>query len=351
MGMPMTGSDAAKAIAVYNSVKNDPKFAGADPGAIAIEADRRAAVVKGTILSPETIHNNALMMVAGKMAPPAEGRTGASDTLAEAYRIDPNFDPSAFARQQQAKLAITTGGSLFQPISSMNVTMGHAEHFLDLATQLGNYGGGNWANTIPNKLASGSGQGRLVNNLKQTAFAMAEEANRIYAGNAGTETAIDEWKKAFPVDGSLAEQAGAVQNLAQLMGDKFDTLTYQANHDAGNNGPTIQLLTPKAAATYQRLISMDIPGAKTAGGETTGTTGGDVGRTIGGIVGAVGGPITSSVGSAVGGAIGRAAQAIQPADQADTAGGAVARGIKSLLPGNANAPTHPALPPGFRVLQ
>jgi hypothetical protein len=212
------------------------------------------------------METNAQAIANYQMAP-IEGnglqREGGSETMAEVMRLNPDYKAPLYAGIKAAQQSIMPGGSLYQPIQSMNVTMGHAAHFLDLATQLGNFSRGSWANIVPNTFASGTGGGRIVNNLKQTAFAMAEEGNRIYAGNAGTETAIDEWKKTFPVNGSLAEQAGAVQNLAQLMKDKFDTMTYQTNQALSYKGQqsSVDLLTPQAAQTLTKLTTMAIPGS------------------------------------------------------------------------------------------
>jgi hypothetical protein len=118
-----------------------------------------------------------------------------------------------------------------------------------------------------NQIAANFGQYPVINEIKQTVHAMAEEGNKIYAGNAGTETEIKQWEDTFPLNGSPAEQAGAIKNFTRLMGAKFTTMTAQINAAAGLPGKApIELLTPEAKATYLRILAPPKDGAMPAGG-------------------------------------------------------------------------------------
>lgn len=260
LGQPQAGSEAAGRLAIAQDVATDPAFKYVSVGAKAAEVERRFAVASAKMASPEDRHVIAAG-VANYQISPLDGRArmaaGGPETMAAVMALNPKYSETNYDAIKETQKAIAPGGSLAVPVSAMNTSMGHAAHFLDLANQLGNNSGGEWGNIIPNQLAQRSGSGGIVRSMQQTAFAMAEEGNRIYAGNAGTESAIDNWYKSFPVNGSLAEQVSSVKNFAQLMGDKFDTMTGMVNKTFSNSGiPPVELLLPKAKDTYDRLISM-----------------------------------------------------------------------------------------------
>lgn len=166
-------------------------------------------------------------------------------------QYNPNFDATLYPSRLEAQKAIAPGGSLFTSISAMNTSMGHVDHLTGLYDELGNSAGGKAVNTPLNLLAAATGHYPVINEIKQSVIAMAEEGNRIYAGNAGTQSAIDKWEETFPLNGSIAEQKGALQNFTQLMGAKFETLAAQVNAAAGYPGKApVELLTPAAKATY-----------------------------------------------------------------------------------------------------
>lgn len=263
LGIPAPGSDAAIRLALASDVDADPKYKGSTVGQKAAEVENRLAVAKGTIGSQEDQDSLAQQIAHYDLSPlDAKARMGAGGpgVMAKVNKINPKYNEANYAAVVEAKKAITPGGSLFVPISAMETSLDHASHFFELAKEIGNNNGGNWLNIIPNKLASSTGSAPLVNALQQTAFAMAEEGNRIYAGNAGTEGAINNWVKSFPVNGSLADQAAAVKNFAQLMGGKFDTLAYHLDKTFKDSGiPSVELLSPKSLATFKRLSNMKLP--------------------------------------------------------------------------------------------
>ena len=275
LGLPEPGSEAANRFAIAQDVSADPSFKYASTGQKAAEVERRVAVATAKIASPADQDAMADAIANYKLSPldaRARMMAGGPDTMGKVLAKNPNFNETNYDAIKETQKAIAPGGTLAVPISAMNTSMGHADHFLDIAQQLGNYSGGNWANIIPNKLASNTGNAPLVNALNQTAFAMAEEGNKIYAGNAGTESAINNWYKSFPVNGSLADQVAAVKNFAQLMGDKFDTMQSMVNKTFTDSGlPPVQLLTPKARTTYDRLVSMGPDGKPQTGAQSAGT--------------------------------------------------------------------------------
>ena len=183
------------------------------------------------------------------------------------HEYNPKFDATLYPVRLEAQKAIAPGGSLFTAVSAMNTSMGHIDHLGSLYAELGNLGGGTLVNAPLNLIAANTGHYPVINAIKQTVDAMATEGNRIYSGNAGTESEIDSWKKTFPLNGSLADQQRALQNFAQLMGAKFETLATQVNAAAGypGRGP-IELLTPKAKATYQRQTTQAQPTGAVVGG-------------------------------------------------------------------------------------
>ncbi len=259
-GRSPMGSDDDLKYSIRSSLDTDPLWANASDNEKNIETAKQFQVISGKLGAPEDLDAMADAIAHYKL-PVLTARAammeGGPKLVASVLKKNPDFNDTIYDTVKETQKSIVPGGNNYLPIQAMETSLGHADHFLKIAQQLGNSQGGNWVNIFPNKIAKNTGQYPLVNALEMTAYAMAEEGNRIYAGNAGTQDAINHWYSTFPRDGSLADQVGAMKNFAQLMGDKFATAEYNVNKVLSQAGlPKAELLSPRGQAIYDRLINM-----------------------------------------------------------------------------------------------
>jgi hypothetical protein len=259
-GRSPMGSDEDLKYSIRSSLDTDPLWANASDNEKNIETAKQFQVISGKLGAPEDLDAMADAIAHYKL-PVLTARAammeGGPKLVASVLKKNPDFNDTIYDTVKETQKSIVPGGNNYLPIQAMETSLGHADHFLKIAQQLGNSQGGNWVNIFPNKIAKNTGQYPLVNALQMTAYAMAEEGNRIYAGNAGTQDAINHWYEAFPLNGSLADQVAAMKNFAQLMGDKFATAEYNVNKVLSQAGlPKAELLSPRGQEIYDRLINM-----------------------------------------------------------------------------------------------
>lgn len=267
--VPAPATAATSPAAAGTPIAYVPKEPGLDHGAPA--GGYNEAFLAG---KPEAFANQVRALNEGRQEPPGprsltEAKSPEFALNAALNVYNPGFDATLYPARLEARKAIATGGSLSVPLMSMNGAMGHIDHLGDLYDQLGNSGGGvplaSLVRMPINTLAATSGRYPVIGQIKQTVEALATEGNRVYAGNAGTENEIAAWKDSFPLNGSITDQKAALQNFAQLLGSKFDAMSWSVNRDLGYPGrPGIELMSPKAKAVYQKWSAPapeDQPGA------------------------------------------------------------------------------------------
>ena len=226
-------------------------------------------------------------------------------------QVDPDVDATTWASRVATRRAFTSG-TQGNVINSVNTAMDHAGHLLDQFEKLGNWSLGESVNQPANYLMRKFGQGAAVRTAEGTIDALAAEARKIYAGaGGGSLSELNEWKKSFPINGSISEQRGALENFVELLDGKLHALSTQYNRGMGTSLEPFQMLDEKPRALYKKLLDRE-PSDST--GYQTGNA--QRGAMIGGVMG---GPIGAAAGSSIGGAIdaGKALttpRAIAPAD-------------------------------------
>lgn len=194
------------------------------------------------------------------LEPPPPPRVAASqygqNIMAMVRAVEPDFDATTWAGRVATRKAFSPDGAAGKAVAAANTAMGHAAHLMDQFDQLGNWSLGEVVNQPANYIMGKIGQGAVVKATAGTIDALASEARKVYAGAGGGSTSeLNEWKHNFPINGSPTEQHAAMQNFVELLDGKLQSLASQYNKTMGTSKEPYQMLDPKPAETYQRLLN------------------------------------------------------------------------------------------------
>lgn len=255
MGLPRIGSEDDIRSAIAQQVANDPASANLAAGDQAALIEQKLATSTGKMASPDAIHSNAAAIARYDMEP-IQGRAltqgGGAEIMNEVTKLNPDYNAPKYFAKKAAEAAITTGGSLAPQLASMDASMGHVDQVGKLYEKLGNYPAGfSVLNAPMNKVLQLAGAQPIANQIQQSIRALATEGNRVFAGNAGTQSEIDDWIKTFPFNSPINVQMGALSNFVDLVGEKFNSIAGRAAVDLGKDAGT-DLMLPKSRAIYNK---------------------------------------------------------------------------------------------------
>ncbi len=172
-------------------------------------------------------------------------------------QVEPNFDATTWASRLATRKGFTEGKEA-SAINAANTTMNHAGHLMAQFEELGNWSLGESVNGPANALMKKFGQGGTVRATEGTIQALASEARKVYAGvSGGSVSELNEWVKAFPVNGSKDEQRKAMENFVELLDGKLESLATQYNRGMGTSIQPFQMLDPKPAAVFRALLNRE----------------------------------------------------------------------------------------------
>ena len=162
-------------------------------------------------------------------------------------------------------------------VTALNTAIGHMGDLKKAMDGLQNADVQLW-NKIKNVGLTQAGDPRVVKFLT-AANAVEGEVAKVFAGKAGTDTEINEWKTALSQSQSPAQLKAAVQTMAHLLSSRIATLNWQAEQNVGTKIP---LLSPRARTTLQ-TIGIDPDEFENATETQHTTTAGDIKEGDGGI--------------------------------------------------------------------
>lgn len=195
-------------------------------------------------------------MVEGRTAPPssfAASKPYWQAMLAAANKYDPTFDQATWASRVATRKDFTAGKAAMA-VTAMNTALGHADRLSEKLEALNNFGSvGTPLNTPLNAIGSAFGDDRQTR-AKEVIDALASEARKVFAGTGGGNlTELLEWQKNFPLNGSPAQQKGAIQEFVGLLDSRLAALSDQYNRGMGRTAEPLMLLEPKARAIFEKL--------------------------------------------------------------------------------------------------
>lgn len=227
--------DFGNANAIFNSgITGDAVLQAVDPGT--------AATIKS--------------MLDGRMQPPGQMALRSPRVLQLinlANQVDPNFDATTWARRYSTAQEFAKGKS-YQTLNALNTVAGHLDTLDNAIGALDN------VNTLPglvNPIKNLIEQ-KALGHTEQTNYAtvlqtVAPELERAYRGAGGDAGSLEKWRDALSGNNGIDQQRGAVRTLAGLLQSKIDALGHSYSEGMGKSSNGFDLLSPKAAAVFQRL--------------------------------------------------------------------------------------------------
>jgi hypothetical protein len=169
-----------------------------------------------------------------------------------AAEVDPTLDEASSKARMATRVDFTAGPEA-RNITALNTALGHAGVVDEAFTALGNGSVPLW-NWGVNAAHSAVGSDQM-SNAQLAVNALAAEARKVFAGagGGGGLTELENWEKSFPLNGSAAQQKGALNQFVNLLDSRLQALGDQYNRGMGVSGNPMSFLEPHAQAVMQRL--------------------------------------------------------------------------------------------------
>lgn len=205
-------------------------------------------------------------VASGNLAPPT-GAALRSPYWQQVIQHVVNYDPS-FAQQDygtRAKMrGSLAGGTFGNTVNSINTALQHGSEVAADAQALGNFGG----MATPLNVLRNAGRGLfgsdLPTNFKTDVGHYGDEMTKVFANGAGSAGERMAAANAVPLNGSPAQQAGALQHNTILLKGKLDAMNDEYQRAMGKTNSVFDLLSPEARKTYQTLLANGgVPGGPT----------------------------------------------------------------------------------------
>ena len=187
---------------------------------------------------------------------------------------DPTFDSVNYQARQQTRKDFTSGKSA-QSINALNTVMGHLGELDQAGANLKNSGFPllTWgANEIGSRLPpqyTNDLKGRL-NQFQITKNAVVDELERAYRGSGGSQAGIEGWKTTISNTDSYESLHKAIQQALKLLNSKVEALGETYNQGMGTSKNGIELLSPHAQDTFNRLSGNGPQASNSSGGKIGG---------------------------------------------------------------------------------
>lgn len=193
----------------------------------------------------------------GRMAMPAKPTPLQQQLIAAAGQYDPTFDATDFNKRSGTAKDFASGQSA-KAITSINTATAHLSSLSDQMDALHN-GDIPLVNSISNWIKTNTGQSAPTT-ATETRDAVANELRKVFAttGGGGLEE-LKDWQSHFPINGSPTQQKDAIRQAVDLMQPRMESLAHQWNVGMGTNHQGLDLLSPSARDSWQKLTGAASP--------------------------------------------------------------------------------------------
>lgn len=196
--------------------------------------------------------------IANYELPPGSGRGGigspeVQQILGLAKQYDPTFDAKNYQAVQKARTEMGNPDSQFnKTVTALNTAIDHIAGLAGSAQALDNSSlpAENW---MVNKYRDWTGDARPVQFNQNATIGADEIVKAIAGGNGGGEGDRRNMEGMFNVNGSPAQQQGAISKAVQLLGSKLDELNETYGRAASSHGDVTSLLSPSARQSWTAL--------------------------------------------------------------------------------------------------
>lgn len=195
--------------------------------------------------------------------PPGSQRGGlgspeVQQLLALAKQYDPNFSASDYAVRQATRTDFAKG-KYSQTVNALNTAIDHANLLATDGKALNNTSLPilNW---IKNTASSAVGDPRQTN-FNQVARYLGGEVTKATTGGQGGEQDRQDATGDYQLNGSPAQQNGALAQTVGLLKSKLDELNATYQKGMGPQHNAMELLSPSARKSWATLSQMVVPPA------------------------------------------------------------------------------------------
>lgn len=173
--------------------------------------------------------------------------------IAVANQVDPTLDAGTYKSRAAARQAFTSG-KIGEQVKALNTLAGHLSTLNESLDKLDNSDF-----SLVNKAANfsaahgNSQRAATLGTYTTAAKAVGDEAAKVFAG--GQSALGDRQEIAHGLDPSQpnAQLRASLQTYAELVQSRLGALQEQANQSLGYGSKSLQVVTPKAAATFGKL--------------------------------------------------------------------------------------------------
>lgn len=189
----------------------------------------------------------------GRMAMPTRPTPQQQQLIQAAAQYDPTFDATDFNKRNRTAVDFSPAGQSGKAVTAINTTMGHLSELQDRMDTLGNTNIP-IVNTVKNWIGTQTGDA-APGQAQTVRDAVANELRKVFAttGGGGLEE-LKEWEANFPTNASPAQAKEGIKEAVRLMDSRLSALGNQYSVGMGTNHSGIDLLSPEARASYQKLI-------------------------------------------------------------------------------------------------
>jgi hypothetical protein len=210
--------------------------------------------------------NRVRAIIEGRESYPAMSRaTDAAKIRAAVHAEDPNFDAVNYNSRSQTRLKFTKGKGA-DNLTAFNTAIGHLGSLDKSIDNLSNSGFPAWNKYIANPIAE-QFDPKYQKGLKefQTArTAVADELTRAFRGSGGNVHDIIQWENAINSADSPVALKAAVRAAAELLNSRISSIGDEYNRGMGTTKDPLELLNPKAAEAFKRMLEGSRPSGDAA---------------------------------------------------------------------------------------
>lgn len=167
---------------------------------------------------------------------------------------DPNFDAVNYNARATTRKDFTSGKSA-QNITALNTAISHlgtlSEHFDELGNT--DYPA---INKAKNYLGNEFGFDKIqaaTSSVGADATAVSHELAKVFRQTGMSQAEIEDWEKKINTSNSPAQNKAVIDSAIDLMNGRLDAIGEQYNQGMGTTSDPMQLLSPHAQDTYQKL--------------------------------------------------------------------------------------------------
>lgn len=254
---------------LYN--KNDPnqiKQLGTPMGGTTPASNGATGPEFLSTLQPQ-VADQVKAIAEGRLAPPSGYALKSpywQQMMQAVSQYDPNFDAVNYGARAKTRNDFTSGKSR-QNIVAIETAL---NHLADLQGANETLGGAQFGNSTRNFFLNQASDPNLTS-YNVNAKTAADEVAKATAGPGGsTVSDREERMKEFTANQSPEARKAAIQKAVHLLGGRLEPMADAYSAGMGTTADSLSLLSPKAQASYKKLLGEASPNASVPGQSTRG---------------------------------------------------------------------------------